>query len=156
MIEGGPGWEVDPVTLRPAITDELLFRSVYANDPALEVLVALWSGDPGTALVALEPLVRAAPDNWRWRALRADARRDLGDCRAAIADLCELVSEHAGTPKEAVLMQHLGKAHFAAGEYESAATCFEQALTLRTAAGAERSLVESSRAALQRARQLSC
>jgi tetratricopeptide (TPR) repeat protein len=155
MLEGGPGWMVDPVTLRPVIIDELAFRSGLANDPGLEVLVALWTGEPDKALEALEPLLDAAPDHWRWRALCADARRDLGDHQAAIADYRRLVNEHAGTSREAVLVQHLGKAHFAAGDYASATTWFERALALRTAAGADRALIESSRTALQRARQLS-
>jgi tetratricopeptide (TPR) repeat protein len=155
MLEGGPGWHVDPVTLRPVITDESTFRSGHADDPALEALVALWTGDPGKALDALGPLLDAAPDDWRWRALQADARRDLGDHHTAIADYHQLVREHAGTSHEAVLMQHLGKAYFAADEYASAVDCFERALSLRTAAGADRALVESSRSALQRARELS-
>ena len=155
MFEGGPGWHMDPVTLRPVITDEPLFRTQYADDPALEVLVALWTGEPDKALAGLEPLVGVAPENWRWRALRADAWRDLGDHQHAVAEYRRLVGEHVGTPHEAVLVQHLGKAHFAAGQYASAVTCFQRALNLRAAAGAERSFVESSRAALRRARQLS-
>ena len=150
MIEGGPGWHIDSDTLRPVITDEAAFRSEYSHDPASEVLIALWSGDPDRALVMLEPLLGASPEYWRWRALRADARRDRGDHDEAIADYRRLVDEHAGTSNEAVLVQHLGKAHFAAGEFESALTCFQRALDLRLAAGADRSLVESSRAALQR------
>jgi tetratricopeptide (TPR) repeat protein len=154
MVAGGSGWEIDPVTLRAVITDEPAFRSDYADDPALEVLVALWAGDPGEALARLQPLIDAAPTNWRWRALRADAGRDLGDHLAAIADYRQLLSAHAGSAREAVLVQHLGKAYFAAEDYPSAATCFERALTLREAAGADPSLVESSRTALERAREL--
>lgn len=154
MVDGGPGWQLDPVTLRPVITDEPVFRSNNADDPALESLVALWTGHPAKALDALGPLLDAAPEDWRWRALRADARRDLGDHQTAIADYRQLVSEHAGTGHEAVLMQHLGKAYFAAEEYASAVNCFERALSLRTAAGADPSLVESSRSALERARAL--
>jgi tetratricopeptide (TPR) repeat protein len=155
MVDGGPGWELDPMTLRPVITDEPVFRSRYASDPALEVLIALWAGDPDGALAGLQPLVDEDPTNWRWRALRADARRDRGDHLAAIADYRQLVSEHAGTAHEAVLIQHLGKAYFAAADYSSAATCFERALTLREAGGADSPLVESSRTALERARLLS-
>ena len=51
-------------------------------------------------------------------------------------------------------MQHLGKAYFAAEDYVSAGNCFERALNLRTAAGADQALVESSRRALRRARVL--
>jgi tetratricopeptide (TPR) repeat protein len=140
--------------LRPVITDERAFRSHHADDPALEALVALWAGAPDDALEALRSLLDADPRHWRWRALRADATRDLGEHESAIAELRELVSEHAGTEREAVLVQHLGKAHLAAGEYTPATTCFERALSLRTAARADSSLIASSRAALARARQL--
>ena len=149
MVGGGPGWQLDPATRRPVITDESAFRSLHAADPALEVLVALWSGDPDKALEVLGPLLDSAPDHWRWRALRADARRDLGDHHTAIADYLRLVSEHAGTGQEPVLVQHLGKAYFAAEDYVSTVNCFERALDVRTAAGADPSLVESSRRALQ-------
>jgi tetratricopeptide (TPR) repeat protein len=154
VVEGGPGWHLDPVTLRPVITDESVFRSHHADDPALDALVALWNGAPDEALEALRSLLDTDPRHWRWRALRADARRDLGKHDAAIADLHELVGEHAGTGREAVLLQHLGKAYLAAGEYASATTCFERALSLRTAARADSSLIASSRAALARSRQL--
>ena len=116
---------------------------------------ALWSGEPDKALEALGPLLDTAPDHWRWRALHADARRDLGDPHAAIADYLRLVSEHAGTGQEAVLVQHLGKAYFAAEDYVSAGNCFERALNLRTAAGADQALVESSRQSAPNARRSS-
>ena len=154
MISGGPGWGIDPATLRAVITDEAAFRARYADDPALDVLVALWDGDPDEAMARLQPLLDAAPTNWRWRALRADARRDLGDHVAAIADYRQLISEHAGTAREAVLVQHLGKACFAAEDYPEAAACFERALGLREAGDADSSLVESSRFALERANEL--
>jgi tetratricopeptide (TPR) repeat protein len=152
MIEGGPGWHIDGETLRPVITDESVFRTEHANDPAIEALVALWTDEPERALAMLDQLLAVEPANWRLRALRADAMRDVGNHQDAIADYHRLVCEHTGTSTEAVLVQHLGKAYFAAREYESAVTCFERALDLRLAAGADRRLVESSRAALQRAR----
>ena len=65
-----------------------------------------------------------------------------------------MVDGHVGTAREAVLVQHLGKTHVAAGEYAAAVDCFERATGPRVAAGVERSLVESSRAALARAREL--
>jgi hypothetical protein len=88
---------MDAETLRPVITDELLFRTRHADDPAVEILVALRTGDPNRALGLLDELLAATPDSWRWRALRADAVRDLGDHDGAIAEYRSLVAEQAGT-----------------------------------------------------------
>jgi hypothetical protein len=38
------------------------FRAQHSFDPALEVLVALWSSDPDAAMVALLPLLEADAD----------------------------------------------------------------------------------------------
>ena len=154
MHDPPAGWRIDPSTLRPVITDEHEFRAQHSSDPALEVLVALWSGEPHAAMVALSTLLETDADHWRWRALRADIRRDLGEHDHAIAEYEELLDDHAGTDREAVLIQHLGKAHFAAGHYDAAASCFERALRLRSAsAGADPCLVASSRIALDEARR---
>ena len=147
------GWHIDPSTLRPVITDEQGFREQHSSDPALEVLVALWSGDPHAAMVALSTLLEADADHWRWRALRADIQRDLGEHDQAIAQYEELLVDYAGTDREAVLVQHLGKAHFAAGHYDEAASCFERALQRRSISGADPSLVASSQIALDEARR---
>jgi tetratricopeptide (TPR) repeat protein len=147
------GWHIDPSTLRPVITDEHEFREQHSSDPALEVLVALWSGDPHSAMAALSNLLGTDADHWRWRALHADIKRDLGEHDHAIAAYEELLGDYAGTDREAVLIQHLGKAHFAADHYDEAASCFERALRLRSASGADPSLVASSRIALDEARR---
>jgi tetratricopeptide (TPR) repeat protein len=151
-VEGGPGWHIDGETLLPVLHDVAAFREAHRDDPALEALVALWSGHPETAERELRRL--ADPDSPRLRALLADAWRDQGRTGEAVDAYRELVEEAVGTPREAVLRQHAGKALFAAGRHEEALHEFELALSLRVAAGAEEPLVASSRAAVERARQV--
>lgn len=38
------GWHIDPDTLRPEVTDEKSFRAAFHDDPALDLLVLLWTG----------------------------------------------------------------------------------------------------------------
>lgn len=52
-----------------------------------------------------------------------------------------------------MLTQQLGKVHFCAGQFADAVECFERARALRTESGASPDLVESSRAALERANE---
>jgi tetratricopeptide (TPR) repeat protein len=89
----------------------------------------------------------------RHRALHADVARDLGRTAEAIATYESIVAETAGTPREAVMTQHLGKAHWAAGNVAEAEAAFERALFLRIDAGAAEDLVASSREARDRARR---
>lgn len=152
-IPGGPGWSMDPLTLLPAIDDPAEFRRAHADDPALPVLEELWGGRPERAEPLARALVAASPTP-RHRALLADVHRDLGRVAQAVAEYGELVEECRGTPREAVMLQHLGKAHLAAGDHPAAARAFAGALRLRTAAGAAPDLIASSRAALHRARAL--
>ncbi|WP_189671133.1 hypothetical protein [Promicromonospora soli] len=77
-IDGGPGLHIDPATLLPVLEDEGAFRAAAATDRALEVLVALWSGDPDRAAVLLAPLIGADPTSWRLQALAADVIRPVG------------------------------------------------------------------------------
>ncbi|MGW2092874.1 tetratricopeptide repeat protein [Promicromonospora sukumoe] len=153
-IDREAGWHIDPVTLLPVLVDEAAFRAANASDPALEVLVALWSGNPDRAAELLRPLIDADPTSWRLQALAADVIRDRGDAGSAITVLDALVSENEGTPREAVLVQHLGKALFVAGDFPGAAAKFQRALSLRLADDADPALVGSSRQALDRALEL--
>lgn len=149
-IDGGPGWHVSPTTLLPVLDDEAAFRAASATDPVLEVLVALWSGDPDLAAKLLGPLVDADPTSWRLQAISADVIRDRGDTSSAITILETLVSMNEYTPHEALLAQQLGTAQFTAGDYASAAARFRRALDLRLAADADASLISSSRQTLDR------
>lgn len=150
-IPGGPGWDMDADTLLPFIHDLDAFRTEYQDDPAVEAIIALWSGDSVRAEALLAPLIEQTPTP-RLRALRADTWRDQGRIGEAVAEYAELVAGAAGTPLRAVMLQHLGKVHFVARQFEQALACFEQALDLRTEANADPALIASSRASLERAR----
>jgi tetratricopeptide (TPR) repeat protein len=151
-IPGGPGWHIDRDTLLPAIHDLDAFRAAHREDPAHEALVALWTGDPAAAEAKLLGLLEGH-DSPRLRGLLADAWRDQGRTEAAVAAYESLVAQSAGTAREAVMCQHLGKALFAAGRHPEALAALQRALRLREEAGADESLVESSRAAVERVRE---
>jgi len=151
-LAGGPGWYLDRATLLPAIEDEELFRAAHAADPAVDILIALWTGRPEAA----EQLIQAQPDasdSARLRALLADAWRDQGRIEDAVAAYEALIGEVVGTESEAVMQQHLGKTLFVAGRFSEAAQAFEKALALRIGSGVEKSLIASSRVAAERARE---
>lgn len=146
---GGDGWEIDPRTLRPRITDLGVFRAALAEDALREPIEAMWSGRPMEAVALLD----AREQTPRVRALRADALRDLHRHDEALGIYRELVVDAEGTPREAVMRQHYGKALFAAGIFEDAAAEFARALELRRAAGAPEDQIDSSRQALARAEE---
>ncbi|WP_223402032.1 GNAT family N-acetyltransferase [Occultella gossypii] len=146
---GGPGWSFDPRTLLPRIDDLPAFRAAHRDDEALQVLEDLWSGRPDRALPHAEMLL-ATNDTPRHRALVADVLRDLGRHDEAVARYQELVAQAGVGPRQAVMVQHLGKALFAAGRIGDAAGAFRRALELRQAAGADAELIASSQYALDR------
>src|SRR5687768_17219632 len=121
---GEPGWRIDPDTLLPRITDERALRCALGDDPCAEVLVLLWGGDPTGARLHVEALLADDADNPRLLALQADCWRDCGELEMACRQLDALAAAYAGTEREAVLLQHLGKALFAAGRHDEAAGCF--------------------------------
>lgn len=144
---------MDARTLLPVIEDLEEFRTAHAQDRALPVLTELWSGRPEEAEPLALALVRDEP-TFRHRALLADVRRDLGRVARAVAEYGELIEECRGTAREALMWQHLGKAHFVGQDYPKAAQAFETALDLRLRDAAPEDLVASSRMALRRARTL--
>lgn len=146
---------MNPETLRSEITDVEAFRLAYRHDPCLDVLVALWQGRTDEAAAALRPLLAADPVNTRLLALEADVWRDRGEYGVAIDRYRRLLAGEQRPQMIATLHQHLGKVHFVAGDDELAATCFAEALTRRRQLGVSAELVESSNAALQRARERS-
>jgi tetratricopeptide (TPR) repeat protein len=151
---GGPGWRIDADTLLPVITDLDELSAGLAGDPCADVIVALWSGDPERAERIVDGLLADDPANPRLLALQADCWRDRGDHERARRQLERLVEAFAGSEREAVLVQHLGKTLFVAARYAEAAACFERALRLRQGSGDRDELIDSSRLALDRARTL--
>lgn len=150
-IEGGPGWHIDPVSLRPVLDDVEQYRRHHVDDPYLDAVVLLWQGDVAAADAWL---ARADGPARRRRALRADAWRDMGRVDEAVAAYEALAEEARGRPDEAAMVQHLGKALLAADRITAAEEAFGRALALRRAAGADPALIESSRAALERVREI--
>jgi Flp pilus assembly protein TadD len=117
------------------------------------VLAALFQGDPPAARGALEPLLAESPDDVRLLALEADIWRDEGRFENAADRYRRLIWGCDRASLQATLTQHLGKVHFAAGQFAEAVECFRRALTLREELGAPDDLVGSSRRALDRALQ---
>lgn len=146
----GPGWVIDGGTLLSRVTDAAAFREGLAQDPLVDALEALFSGDPATArelLSAAEPTVRV-------RALLADCARDLGDTARAVREYADLLAEQAGSPWEPVLRQHHGKALLADGQTERARETFETTYSVRLREGAAPDQVASSAQARDRLRGL--
>jgi tetratricopeptide (TPR) repeat protein len=152
-IPGGPGWQMNGETLLAEITELETFVAAHAADRCVHVLTALFQGDPPAARAALEPLLAESPDDARLLALEADIWRDEGRFDAAADRYRRLIWGCDRASLQATLSQHLGKVHFAAGQYADAIECFRRALALREELGASDDLVESSRRSLDRALQ---
>lgn len=90
------------------------------------------------------------PDSIRVRALRADCHRDLGDHDVAVAEYDLLVEAVVGSPREAVIRQHRGKALLAAGRARAAVEDFQRVVVLRE--GGDPTLLGSAVQALDVAR----
>lgn len=152
-MSGATSWHIDEKSLLPVIDDLKAFRREFKDDPVVDVLIHLWSGRPQYAEDLLNAMAPPAP-SLRLRALLADAWRDQGRYDEAIAAYRDLVAAAAGTPREAVMRQHLGKAYFVRGEYSRALKCFEEALDLRVREKADVDLIASSQLAVGRATEI--
>ena len=126
-IVGGPGWVIRATDLKPVIVDAEAFAEGLRDDPLATPITLLWTGEAAAALGLLE----GEPATPRVRALRADCHRDLGDVARALEEYDLLIGETLGTPLEAVMRQHRGKAYFAAGDWRRAGEDFERAVALR-------------------------
>jgi tetratricopeptide (TPR) repeat protein len=155
FVDTGHGTGIDARTLRPVLHDAEEFARWRrtSDDPLLDVVEALVRGDLDRAEAALGAATAAPGAGFRLRVLRADLLRDRGRFAEAEALLELLLAEESGTRREAVLRQHLGQVHVAAGDPARARDCFAAALQLRTASGAPPDLLESSRVALARAEE---
>lgn len=152
-----PGIAINPETLLAEVIDEELCERALAlstevNDRILVLLARRRHNEAADLLVEAR---MAEPDSLSLQILEADAAGAAHDSDRAIKLLQHLAREYRGTPNEAAVLQHLGKATFRAGRYRAAAASFAVALDLRVAAGDSASLIYSSTVALQRARDLS-
>lgn len=157
ILDTGHGTGIDVHTLKGVIHDEAAFARWAGEcaDPVLAVIGPLFRGDLDAAQTALDRIsVNAEPNvQFRLRALGADILRDRRQFDEAVSRYEQMLADYAGTSREGVLRQHLGKVHFAAGNYEAARDNFAAALQLRRAQGARADLIESSRIALRRANE---
>lgn len=115
---------------------------------------------PEDALVLSEQSVRVArmggtrKDLLRSRILHATVQQRLGAYAAAVQELTTCAEEAEGqgwASIAAFAVQHRGKAHYEAGEYEPARTDFKSALFLRQESGAGNDQLESSLLAIDAA-----
>jgi len=119
ILDTGHGTGIDVQTLKGVIHDEAAFARWAGEgaDPVLDVIGPLFRGDLDAAQTALDRIsVDAEPEvQFRLRALGADIGRDRGKFAEAVSRYELLLADYAGTRREGVLRQHLGKVHFAAG-----------------------------------------
>lgn len=157
ILDTGHGTGIDVHSLKGVIHDEALFArwASQGADPVLDVIGPLFRGDLDAAQTALHRIsVNAEPNvQFRLRALGADILRDRGQFDEAVSRYEQMLADYAGMSREGVLRQHLGKVHFAAGNYRAARDDFAAAQQLRRAQGAHADLIESSRIALSRANE---
>ena len=164
FLDTGNGTGIDVVTLKGIVHDDAAFDAWMSEstDPVAPIIGALFRGRLADAATLIEAALRHAtgrPDEDRIRyrlcALSADLDRERGAFSSAEATYRDLLLREHGSAREAVLWQHLGKVHFAAGDYATARDCFARSLMLRTDAGGATPAdqVESSRLALARAEQ---
>ena len=151
-LDLGDGYVMRAATLRPAITDEAVFREVHAHDPAHEAVIALAQERLEDAAREVSQLLAAEPDSVRYRTLWAHVLRDTGRLDEAEALLTELIAASTGGPRR-TLQGHLAKVYFTAGHYAEAADLFGQVLEERRRSGAGPDALATSALGLARARE---
>jgi predicted Zn-dependent protease len=153
---GFPGIKINPDTLTPHIVDEELCLSTLAasTDPSDRIFVLLAQGHPADAAELLAEARCKDPESFRLRTFEAEVLRVSNRFDRSVELYKQLLAEVQGTPREAVVLQHLGRAYYAAGNTASAVDAFAKALDLRVAEAADAALIYSSTVALQRARNV--
>jgi Flp pilus assembly protein TadD len=153
---GFPGIRVNPETLLPEIVNEDACRGALAAsaDPADHIFVLLVEGHAGEAAELLAEARFKDPESFRLRAFEAEVLRVSNRLDRAVELFRQLLAEVQGTPREALVLQFLGKTQYTAGQTSAAVESFARALDLRVAESADAALIYSSTVALQRARDV--
>ncbi|MEV7572664.1 tetratricopeptide repeat protein [Pseudarthrobacter sp. NPDC089323] len=153
---GFPGIRINPETLLPAIVNEDACREALAasTDPADHIFVLLVEGHASEAAELLAEARFRDPESFRLRAFEAEVLRVSNRPDRAVELFRQLLSEVQGTPREALVLQFLGKTQYSSGQTSAAVESFTRALDLRVAESADAALIYSSTVALQRARDV--
>ncbi|MFF1880025.1 tetratricopeptide repeat protein [Pseudarthrobacter sp. NPDC058196] len=153
---GFPGIRINPDTLMPQIVNQDAVREALAasTDPADHIFVLLVDGHASEAAELLAEARFKDPESFRLRVFEAEVLSVTHRMDRAIDLFRQLLAEVHGTPREALALQFLGKAQYAAGQTSAAVESFSKALDLRVAQSADAAQIYSSTVALQRARDI--
>jgi Flp pilus assembly protein TadD len=153
---GFPGIRINPETLLPEMVNEDACREALAAsaDPADQIFVLLVEGHASEAAELLAEARFKDPESFRLRAFEAEVLRVTNRLDRAVELFRQLLAEVQGTPREALVLQFLGKTQYTAGQTSAAVESFARALDLRVAESADAALIYSSTVALQRARDV--
>lgn len=153
---GFPGIRINPETLMPQVVNEDAVREALSasTDPADHIFVLLVEGHASDAAELLAEARFKDPESFRLRVFEAEVLSVTHRMDRAIELFRQLLAEVHGTPREALALQFLGKAQYAAGQTSAAVESFSKALDLRVAQSADAAQIYSSTVALQRARDI--
>ncbi|GAB3568373.1 tetratricopeptide repeat protein [Spelaeicoccus albus] len=147
-INIGSGLGIDEHSGEMIIVNRSRVEAELAHSPdhCNRAVAALVDGDLDVAATELD----AAPQNFRRDVLRGELARCAGHPEQAIVIFTDLFQIH--TPKglrRAMLIQHLAKAEYAAGDRHMALAHLEEALELRLRDQAPAEQIESSKLMLK-------
>ena len=155
-MDESAGWQMDPIMLRPVLTDRRIVEATLAEaNPADRLFLLPLLGrvdeamDEARELLATEPV---REDPWRVLLLTAELHRwrhelDQAEQLQTAAWKCA-----RSRTRQATTIHHVGKRWFQYGDDDQAAACFELALTMRRGFANPRA-IQSSELALGRVRQ---
>ncbi|HEY1155655.1 MAG TPA: tetratricopeptide repeat protein, partial [Arthrobacter sp.] len=135
---GFPGIRINPDTLQPQIVNEDVVRETLAasTDPADQIFVLLVEGHASEAAELLAEARFKDPESFLLRIFEAEVLSVSHRMDRAVGLFRQLLAEAHGTPGEALALQYLGRAQYAAGQTSAAVESFSKALDLRVAESA--------------------
>ncbi len=153
---GFPGIRINPDSLQPQIVNEEVVQETLAasTDPADRIFVLLVEGQASEAAELLAEARFKDPESFLLRIFEAEVLSVSHRMDRAVSLFRQLLAEAHGTPGEALALQYLGRAQYAAGQTSAAVESFSKALDLRVAQSADAAQIYSSTVALQRARDV--